>query len=213
MIEKKYRIGEFAELIGVDPHTLRQWEKQGKIKPDRTPGGDRRYSETDYKILIGKPLPIRSPRKTVLYARVSSAGQKDDLERQIKALQTYATANGYSFEVYKDIGSGLNYKRRNFRKLLEEVMTGKVERIVVMYKDRLVRFGFELIDLITKANKVQVEIVNQTEVTTDIHTEMVEDMISIIQHFCSKLYGLRSHAYKKITSLMKSEVKEFEKNR
>jgi len=92
-------------------------------------------------------------------------------------------------------------------------MTGKVERIVVMYKDRRVRFGFELIDLITKANKVQIEIVNQTEVTTDTHTEMIEDMISIVQHFCSKLYGLRSHAYKNVVSLMKKEVKEIEENR
>jgi len=107
---KLFRIGEFAELTGISRSTLRRWEREGRLVPIRTSGGDMRYSETDYKILTGKPLPIKSPRKTVLYARVSSAGQKDDLERQIKALQTYATSKGYSFEVYKDIGSGLNYK-------------------------------------------------------------------------------------------------------
>ena len=211
-MDKLFRIGKFAELTGVSKSTLRRWEREDKLVPIRTSGGDRRYSETDYKILTGKTLPVTSSRKTVLYARVSSAGQKDDLERQIEALQTYAISNGYSFEVYKDIGSGLNYKRRKFQKLLEEIMTGKVERVVVMYKDRLVRFGFELIDLITKANKVEIEIVNQTNINEDIHKELVEDMISIVQHFCSKLYGLRSHAYKKITSLMKKEVEEVEEN-
>lgn len=205
-MERMFGIGKFADMLGVSVSTLRRWEREGKIKPERTPGGQRRYSETDYKIMTGKPVPVDRPRKTVLYGRVSPSGQRDDLGRHVSALEAYAVSKGYCFEVYEDVGSGLNYNRRNFRKLLKDMMAGRVDRVVVMHKDRLLRFGFAMLADIAEASNVVLEVVDKTEVERDVKKEMVEDMLSIVQHFCSRLYGLRSHTYKRVVSCVKDGI-------
>ncbi len=103
-----YNIREFANLLGITPETLRVWEKEGKIKPFRTKGRHRRYDDEMLRDLLNKSKP-QIQKKTVLYARVSSTGQSDDLKRQIEQLETFALSRGYCYEIYQDIGSGLNF--------------------------------------------------------------------------------------------------------
>lgn len=197
----KYTIGEMSNKLNVHPNTLRNWEREGKIKPERTPGGERRYTEEMYQKLSGKN-ETKKARKTVAYCRVSSAGQREDLNRQVAVLESYCASQGYQFEIYQDIGSGMNYNRKKFNKLLEEIIQDEVEKVVLNYKDRLVRFGFEMLEQICKIKDVEIEIINQSE-TISYEKELVEDMISILTVYSSKLYGSRSHKNKKIVELLK----------
>ena len=141
-----YNIREFAKLLGITPQTLRVWEKEGKIKPFRTKGRHRRYDDEMLRDLLNKSKP-QIQKKTVLYARVSSNGQSgvhesgvhesDDLKRQISQLETFALSRGYCYEIYQDIGSGLNFNRKEFNRLVLEILESKIDRVVVNYKDRL----------------------------------------------------------------------------
>ena len=129
--------------MGVHPETLRRWEKQGKIVVERTPTGFRRY---DLAKLRG-PAPHKAPstRTTLLYARVSSHDQKDDLARQVVLLESFAAANGWTYEVLQDLGSGLNYHKKGLRQLIRRICSDEVGRLVLTHKDRLLRFGSELV--------------------------------------------------------------------
>lgn len=158
-----YKIGEFAEKIGVSVVTLRRWDKEGKLKPAKvTDGGTRLYSEYQYLSYVGKPFYNRE-RLVILYCRVSSNKQKDDLERQVENVKTYAYARGYQFELVTDIGSGINYKKKGLLYLLDRVMSGDVDKIVILYKDRLIRFGYELIEHICEVNNTSIEVIDNTE--------------------------------------------------
>ena len=139
-MEKYYSIGKVCEILGVTHKTLRRWDKSGKLKPDvRTEGGHRRYSEATLRRFLGKPLPLpTSDKKVILYARVSSRAQKDDLANQVEALKMFCLGAGQSYDdVWTDFGSGLNYRRPKFRRLILDALNGRVEKIVVAHKDRL----------------------------------------------------------------------------
>ncbi len=139
----KLSIGNAAKELGVHPETPRRWEKQGKIIVERTPTGFRR---DDLAQLHGLGLhKVPSARVTLLYARVSSHDPKDDLARQVALLESFAAANGWSYEVVQDLGSGLNYHKKGLRQLLRHICSGKVDRLVLTHKDRLLRFGSELV--------------------------------------------------------------------
>ena len=128
-----------AELLGVSTRTLLRWEDLGKIKPTRTAGGHRRYDIND---LLGTKTDANL---TVGYARVSSHDQKPDLKRQVTVLEAYCAKHGWEFEVIADLGSGMNYKKRGLIRLIKLITTYQVERLVLTHKDRLLRFGSELI--------------------------------------------------------------------
>ena len=195
-----YKIGEFAEKTGISVSTLRRWDKEGKLKPSRvTDGGTRLYSDYQLKTYTNSISGCSRERITVLYCRVSSSKQKDDLERQIENVKTYAYTKGYQFEVITDIGSGINYTKKGLIYLLDRVMSGDIERIIVLYKDRLIRFGYELIEHICQVNDTKIEIIDNTEKTEQ--EELVEDLIQIITVFSCKLQGKR---VKKTRELMKS---------
>ena len=130
---------------------------------------------------------------TIGYCRVSSAGQKDDLIRQEQVVTNYCEQNGYKFKIIKDIGSGINYSKKGFQELIRLICNGDIERIVISYKDRLVIFGYELIEI---------EIINSTTEESN-ETELVKDVLSIITVFSSKLYGKRSHKNKNIVEANK----------
>ena len=198
-----YKIGEFAEKIGVTTQTLRNWDKEGKLKPAKvTDGGTRYYSEYQYKTYMGTPFYNRE-KLTILYCRVSSSKQKDDLERQIQNVKTYALAKGYQFELVTDIGSGINYKKKGLLYLLDRVMSGDVERVVILYKDRLVRFGYDLIEYICKANETSIEIIDSTEKTEQ--EELVEDLVQIITVFSCRLQGKRVKKTKELMQALQEE--------
>ena len=209
-----YNIREFAKLLGITPQTLRVWEKEGKIKPVRTKGRHRRYDDEMLRDLLKKSKP-QIQRKTVLYARVSSTGQSDDLKRQISNLETFALSRGYCYEIYQDIGSGLNFNRKEFNRLVMEILSGKVNIVVVNYKDRLMRFGFELFEKICQNNDTEIVVINQTEAisfTTEgvgnaSHAEeLTKDLVAIITTFSAKLYGARSHKNKRLLSEVKNVI-------
>lgn len=196
-------IGKFAKSLGVSIQTLRNWDKEGKLKPTYvTENGYRYYSED----LLNKFRNIKNvnkiKKKNILYARVSTKNQKDDLNRQIDNLKQYAYSKGYSFEIITDIGSGINYKKEGLLKMINLVECGKVDRIIVLYKDRLIRFGYDLIEYICKLNDTKIEIVDNSTISKE--QELTEDLIQIITVFANKLYGARS---KKTINLIKS-VKE-----
>lgn len=199
-----YNIREFANLLGITPETLRVWEKEGKIKPFRTKGRHRRYDDEMLRDLLNKSKP-QVQKKTVLYARVSSTGQSDDLKRQIEQLETFALSRGYCYEIYQDIGSGLNFNRKEFNRLVLEILSGKVDRVVVNYKDRLIRFGFELFEKICQTNNTEIVIINQTKAIS-FQEELTKDLIAIITTFSAKLYGSRSHKNKRLINEVKNVI-------
>jgi len=196
-------IGKFAKSLGVSIQTLRNWDKEGKLKPTYvTENGYRYYSED----LLNKFRNIKNvnkiKKKNILYARVSAKDQKDDLNRQIDNLKQYAYSKGYSFEIITDIGSGINYKKEGLLKMINLVECGEVDRIIVLYKDRLIRFGYDLIEYICKLNDTKIEIVDNSTISKE--QELTEDLIQIITVFANRLYGAKS---KKTINLIKS-VKE-----
>lgn len=191
-------IGKFSKEIGVSISTLRTWDKTGYLKPAKVlDNGYRYYSDEQ----IDKYLNVDSDiddRKIVLYARVSTRKQIDDLDRQIENLKTYAYTKGYSFELITDIGSGLNYKKEGLKKLIRMVCNKEIKKLVILYKDRLVRFGFEIIEEVCRINDAEIEIIDNTTVSKE--QELTDDLIQIITVFANRLYGSRS---KKTASLIK----------
>lgn len=193
-------IGKFAKKIGVSVSTVRHWDNINVLKPVKVSNTGYRYYSQEQ---VDKYLDNYNKNdKVILYGRVSTLEQKDDLERQIQNLKTYAYSKGYSFEVITDIGSGMNYKNKGLIKLLELISHNQINRIVILYKDRLVRFGFEIIEKLCELHNVALEIVDNTE--TSKEQELTDDLIQIITVFANRLYGRR---HKKILSLIK-QVKD-----
>lgn len=193
---KYYSIGKFAKLIGKTEQTLRNWDKNNILKPAYVaPSGFRYYSQEQLNHFLGIKN-IKQERKIIGYCRVSSNKQKDDLERQITYVKEYMIAKGYQFEIITDIGSGINYNKQGLNKLLDMVTNGEVEKIVVLYKDRLVRFGYELIENICNKYGTTIEIIDNTEKTEE--QELVEDLVQIITVFSCKLQGRRANKAKKM---------------
>jgi len=204
-MEQLYRTGEAAKLLGVHPMTLRRWIKAGKVKAKRTVGGEFRVPESEIMRLLGEREVVS---KAVIYARVSSSDQKDDLERQVKYLQEYCSAKGYKvMEVLTDVASGLNEKRRGLRKLFKLVENKSVDIVVLTYKDRLTRFGFSYLEEFFKSYRVKVEVIFGEE-PKDMQQELVEDLIAIVTSFAGRLYGMRSHKKKKVVESVKQAIRD-----
>ncbi|NEP52797.1 MAG: IS607 family transposase [Moorea sp. SIO3C2] len=168
------------EILGVSERTLRYWEQEGKIKTIRTPSNQRRY---DVDSVLGE---VKN-KPTIIYARVSTRRQKQDLERQSAFLQ----GKFPNAEVIKDIGSGLNYRRKGLKALLGRVLSRDVSQIVVAHKDRMARFGFELIEWYVTQNGCQIVVLDQSNLSPE--REMVEDVLAIVHIFSCRLYGLRKY--------------------
>ena len=193
---KQYTIGQFAKLIGRTPQTLRDWDKKGEFKPYYVaPSGHRYYSQEQLNHFLGIK-GIKPDRKVIGYCRVSSNKQKDDLERQVANMQTYLLAQGKPFKVITDIGSGINYKNKGLLELIDLISQNKVEKVVVLYKDRLLRFGYELVEYIASLYDCTIEIIDTTEKIEE--QELVEDMIQIVTVFSAKLQGKRANKVKKM---------------
>lgn len=193
-ILKYYSIGEFAKLTGKTTQTLRNWDKSGILKPGKVAdSGHRYYLHEQLNQFYG--LKSNKNKIVIGYCRVSSSKQKDDLERQIDNVKTYLIAQGKPFEIISDIGSGINYNKKGLQNLIQRIESGEVEKVVVLYKDRLIRFGFELIEYIAKLNQCTIEIIDNAEKTQE--QELVEDMIQIVTVFACRLQGKRANQAKK----------------
>lgn len=174
---------------GYHPKTLARWSDEGKIICTRSPGGHRRYLVESLEKINSAPIQ----GEVVLYTRVSTNSQKEDLTRQQKYLAHHYPGN----RCISDIGSGLNFKRRKFIKLMEQVAKREIETIVVAHRDRLARFGFEFIEWFCNLNNCQIVVLNNTYKTP--HQELMDDFMAIMHCFSSKLYFLRRYE-KKIRS-------------
>ncbi len=193
MPERLYTLKEACLLLGVHPRTIQKWDKQGKIRTVRTIGGRRRIPESEIRKLQGE----KGLRSILGYARVSSATQRDDLERQVELLRQKGVQ-----EVISDIGSGLNEERKGFLRLLDRVLHNEVGKVVITYEDRLTRFGFDTLKRIFEAHGTEIEVLNQEE-NKSPQEEMVDDLITIISHFAGKMYGIRSHKQKEVVENIK----------
>lgn len=189
-------INKFAKAIGKTPQTLRNWDSQGILKPHhKSPNGYRYYTKEQLDAYLGTKRSIERG-KIIGYCRVSSSKQKDDLERQIENMQLYLSAKGEPYEILTDIGSGINYNKKGLKKLIDYINSGSVSKVVVMYKDRLVRFGFELIEYMAELNDCEIEVIDYTEKTEE--QELVEDLIQIVTVFSCKLHGKRARKARKM---------------
>lgn len=194
---KYYSIGEFATKIGKTVQTLRNWDKNGTLKPSHvTNGGTRYYSQEQLNHLLGLKSEVQLNKKTIGYCRVSSHKQKDDLERQIENVKTYMYAKGYQFEIITDIGSGINYNKKGLNQLIDMITNSEVDKIVILYKDRLISFGYELIENLCNKYGTIIEIIDNTEKSEE--QELVEDLIQIVTVFSYRLQGKRANKAKKM---------------
>jgi putative resolvase len=196
----KITIGEAAKIKGVTTKTLRRWEAEGKLIPERTANGHRRY---DTAQLLG----IKSELSyTIGYCRVSSHDQKEDLIRQKQVLELFCAQKGWQHEIIEDLGSGLNYSKKGLKRLIRLIIDAKVERLVITHKDRLLRFGSELIFSLCEHFGTEVVIINRTEDST-FEEDLASDVLEIITVFSARLYGSRSHKNKKIVEELKEVAK------
>ena len=205
---KYYSIGEFANKIGKTVQTLRNWDKNGTLKPSHiTSGGTRYYSQDQLNHFLGLKSKTNMDKKIIGYCRVSSHKQKDDLERQIENVRAYMYAKGYQFEIISDIGSGLNYNKKGLNQLIDMITNSEVDKIVVLYKDRLIRFGYELIENLCEKYGTTIEVIDNTEKIEE--QELVEDLIQIVTIFSCRLQGKRANKAKKmIKELIEDDIGE-----
>lgn len=191
-------ISEAAKELGVSTKTLRRWTDAGKIKYERSVSNQRRFYLADIKHLTPRDLKQLDERITVNYARVSSHDQKADLVRQVQILEAFSGSNGWQFETIQDLGSGLNYNKKGLKQLLKRIMAGDIGRLVITHKDRLLRFGSELVFAMCEEFNTEVVIVNKSLEETTFEIELETDMIELITVFSARLYGARSHKNKRL---------------
>ena len=203
MIKKCFRAGEFCEIVGISMRTLDRRVKDGTIKPIIR--NNRRYfmqSHIDNFLGI-KEKKSKKKRLTIAYGRVSSQSQKKELKNQMRYLEEFSINKGIIIDEYLyDIGSGINFKRKNLQKLIELILQNKVKRVIITYKDRLARFAFELLEWLFELYNVKLEVINLE--SSSPQKELIEDLMTIIHVFSSRLYGLRKY---------KSKIKKEFKNK
>ena len=194
-------INKVAKQLNKSAQTLRNWEKTGELIPAyKTKSGYRYYTEEQINKLLGVE---EKERVTIGYCRVYSRKQQDDLERQTENMRNYLCAKGYKFEIITDIGSGINYNKVGLNILLDKVIKREVDKVVVLHKDRLLRFGFELVENLCKRYGTSIEVVDNTPKTEE--QELVEDLVQIITVFSCKLQGKRANKMKKVIAELKDE--------
>ena len=195
-----FGIGTFCKRVGVSKDTARRWEREGKLSPMRTTGGHRRYTDLD----VAKALHIQvsePAKRVVVYCRVSSSSQKDDLKNQERYLSEFANGRGYVFDVVSEIGGGMNMSRPKFMELVKGMIDGSVGTVIVAHKDRLARFGFDLVQNIADTYGCEIIVTDNEELSPQ--QEMVEDLMAIVHTYSCRLYGLRR--YRKPSDLLGDE--------
>ena len=201
-----YKPKDFANLLGVSVKTLQRWDRDGILKANRTLT-DRRYYTYNQYLQFKGIISDTDSRQTVIYARVSTRNQKDDLQNQVTFLRQFCNARGMIVDqCIEDYGSGLNYNRKKWNDLLDEVMEQKIKTIVITHKDRFVRFGYDWFEKFCMKFNTSITVVNNEELSPQ--EELVQDIISILHIFSCRLYGLRK--YKKLIEEDKEIVKELQ---
>ena len=186
-----YKPKDFAKLLGVSVQTLQRWDRDGILKANRTPTNRRYYTYDQYLQFKGIQTE-RDIRDVVIYARVSTKNQKEDLKNQVQFLQNFCNARGLIVnECIAEFGSGLNYNRKKWNQLLDKVMEGQIKTIIISNKDRFIRFGYDWFERFCQKFNTEIIIVNNESLSPK--EEVVQDILSIFDIFSCKLYGLRKY--------------------
>ena len=205
-MSRYYSINKFSKILGVSAQTLRNWDAKGKLHPHHTSSNGYRYYSHEQLNQVMNIKP-KLDRLVIGYCRVSSNKQKDGLEQQIENMKMYLTAQGKPYEIITDIGSGINYNNKGLKELIQRITQNKVDKVVVLYKDRLLRFGFELVEYIASLHDCNIEIIDNTEKTEQ--QELVEDLVQIITVFSCKLQGKRANETRKLVKeLTKGDIEQ-----
>lgn len=203
---KYYSSKTVTQMLGVSAQTLRNWDKEGKLKPSYVKSNGYRYYSEESILSYTQERKTKKNLNVIGYARVSSKKQSDDLERQVENIKNYLSTKYESFDIITDIGSGINYKKPGLLKLIEKINRKEVDLIVVLYKDRLLRFGFELVEYFATLNNVKIEVLDKVDKNQD--EELVEDLVQIITVFSCKIQGKRKSKTKEILSEFSQKIEE-----
>ena len=186
-----YSPKEFGKLIGRTTNTLQKWDREGKLVAHRSPMTNRRYY-THYQYLQYRGLVAAEQGLTIAYTRVSGVAQKPDLANQVKALEAYCQQNAIKVDEWmSDIGSGLNYKRKQFNRLMEMIELGQVRRLIIAHRDRLVRFGYDYFEGFCERHHTDILVMNGEAMSPE--QELVRDLLAVVTVFSARLVGLRSY--------------------
>ena len=192
MEKRLVKIGEAARLLGTNHSTLRKWESTGELLPARkTRGGTRYYDVAELMSFTNEAAP------TLCYCRVSSHDQKDGLDRQQELLEAYCAAKGWRTQIIRDLGSGMNYRKKGLNQLLELIMKRQIRRLVLSHKDRLLRFAAELVFSLCDIQGIEIVIIHKGD-QPSFEEELANDVLEIITVFSARLYGSRSKKHKKV---------------
>ena len=201
---KYYSSKKVTEILGVTAQTLRNWDKEGKLKPSYVKSNGYRYYSEESILSYTQERKTKKNLNVIGYARVSSKKQSDDLERQVNNLKTYLDSKYTDYEIITDIGSGINYTKPGLKKLIEKINKKEVDLIVILYKDRLLRFGFELIEYFAELNNVKIEVLDKIDKNQD--QELVEDLVQIITVFSCKIQGERKNKTKELINEFSQKI-------
>lgn len=193
-MDNVYSPKEFGKLIGRTTNTLQKWDREGKLTAHRSPTTNRRYYTHD-QYLHYRGLVAQEQGLTIVYSRVSAVAQKPDLVNQINALEAYCKQHSIKVDEWmSDLGSGLNYKRKQFNRLMEMIELGQVRRLLIAHRDRLVRFGYEYFEAFCQRHHTEIVVINGENLSPE--QELVRDLIAIVTEFTARLHGLR--LYRKV---------------
>ena len=193
---KYYSSKTVTQILGVTAQSLRNWDKEGKLKPSYVKSNGYRYYSEDSILSYTQERKTKKNINVIGYARVSLKKQSDDLERQVNNLKTYLDSKYNEYEIITDIGSDINYTKPGLKKLIEKINRKEVDLIIVLYKDRLLRFGFELVEYFAELNNVKIEVLDKIDKNQD--QELVEDLVQIITVFSCKIQGKRKNKAKEL---------------
>jgi len=182
-----------AKYVGRTVKTLQRWDRAGRLKPTRTPSRRRVYTVDQLDEFLGnKRHAAKAPVRAIVYCRVSSAAQRPDLKNQRKTLESFCAGRGISdAEFIEEIGGGLNFRRKKFNEIMSAVGRSEVKTLVIAHKDRLVRFGFEWFESFCREHHCELLVLNHETLSPE--QEMVQDLMTIVHCFSSRLYGLRNY--------------------
>ncbi|MDM7322637.1 MAG: IS607 family transposase [Gammaproteobacteria bacterium] len=204
-MESTMSTGKAAKLLGVSVKTLQRWDREGRLIPvARTDSNRRLYTEAQLREFIGLRKAASEPTRIVAYCRVSSAAQKPDLVNQRKVLEEFVVARGLAnVEFIEEVGGGLNFKRKRFLELMDDIGMRKIKMLILAHRDRLTRFGFEWLEHYAKSHGCEVLVLNQERLSPE--QEMAQDLMTIVHCFSSRLHGLRSYR-KKLHEVLRRDV-------
>ena len=207
---KYYSSKTVTKILGVTAQTLRNWDKVGKLKPAYIKSNGYRYYSEDSILSYTQERKTKKDLNVIGYARVSSKKQIDDLEKQVNNLKLYLDNKYKDYDIITDIGSGINYTKKGILSLIDKINKKEVDVIVVLYKDRLLRFGFELVEYFARINNVKIEVLDKINKTED--EELLEDLIQIITVFSCRLQGRRKSKTKEILDEFYKKMQEISNN-